>query len=37
MAAGLMKGFMSIEDIVNLIPEKKQGKRGSYKKRQTAE
>lgn len=37
MAAGLMKGFMSIEDIVNLLPEKKQGKRCSYKKAQTAE
>jgi hypothetical protein len=37
MAAGLMKGFMSIEDIVNLVPEKTQGKRGSYKKKVTAE
>jgi hypothetical protein len=37
MAAGMMKGFMSIEDIVNLVPENKQGKRGSYKKTQTAE
>lgn len=37
MAAGLRKGFMSIEDIVNLVPEKKQGKRGSYKKTQTTE
>ncbi len=37
MAAGLMKGFMSIEDIVKLVPEKTQGKRGSYKKNVTAE
>jgi len=37
MAAGLMKGFMSIEDIVNLVPEPVQGKRGLYKKKQAAE
>jgi len=37
MAAGLMKGFMSIEDIVRLVPEPVQGKRGSYKKKSTAE
>jgi hypothetical protein len=34
MAAGLMKGFMSIEDIVKLVPEPKQGKRGTYKRNQ---
>lgn len=34
MAAGLMKGFMSIEDIVRLVPEKQSGKRGPYKKKQ---
>ena len=32
MAAGLTKLFMSIEDIVNLVPEPEQKKRGSYKK-----
>jgi len=37
MAAGLMKGFMSIEDIVKLVPEPVQGKRGQYKKKSTAE
>jgi hypothetical protein len=37
MEAGLMKGFMSIEDIVKLVPEPVQGKRGSYKKKVTAE
>jgi hypothetical protein len=37
MAAGITKRFMSIEDIVTLVPEKKQGKRGSYKKKITAE
>jgi len=37
MAAGLMKGFMSIEDIVNLVPEPFAQKRGSYKKKSTAE
>jgi hypothetical protein len=37
MAAGLMKGFMSIEDIVRLVPEKTQDKRGNYKKKVTAE
>jgi hypothetical protein len=35
MAAGLMKGFISIEDIVKLVPE--PGKRGSNKKAQVAE
>lgn len=37
MAAGLMKRFMTIEDIVRLVPEKPTGKRGPYKKKQTAE
>ena len=37
MAAGLMKGFMSIEDIVNLVPDPTVKKRGSYKKKVTAE
>ena len=37
MAAGLMKGFMSIEDIVRLVPEPVQGKRGQYKKKSTTE
>lgn len=37
MAAGLTKRFMSIEDIVRLVPEKPTGKRGPYKKKQTAE
>jgi hypothetical protein len=37
MAAGITKRFMNIEDIVNLVPEKTQGKRGSYKKKVTAE
>src|SRR5450432_1562978 len=37
MAAGLRKGFMTIEDIVKLVPEKKQEKRGSYKKKVPAE
>jgi len=37
MAACLRKGFMTIEDIVKLVPEPKQGKRGSYKKKLTAE
>jgi hypothetical protein len=37
MDAGLMKKFMSIEDIVNLVPERTQGKRGSYKRKVTAE
>jgi hypothetical protein len=32
MAAGLTKRFMSIEDIVRLVPEYKLKKRGSYKK-----
>jgi hypothetical protein len=34
MAAGLMKSFMSIEDIVNLVPEPESKKRGEYKKNQ---
>ncbi|HYF29761.1 MAG TPA: DDE-type integrase/transposase/recombinase [Chitinophagaceae bacterium] len=33
MAAGLTKRFMSIEDIVNLLPVEEPKKRGSYKKR----
>jgi hypothetical protein len=33
MAAGLMKGFISIEDIVKLVPEKSQGKRGHTKRK----
>jgi hypothetical protein len=37
MAAGFTKRFMSIEDIVKLVPEPIQGKRGSYKKKQAAE
>jgi len=37
MAAGLMKGFISIEDIVKLVPEPKQSKIGTYKKKVTAE
>jgi len=37
MAAGLMKGLMSIEDIVKLVPEPIQGKRGLYNKKSTAE
>jgi hypothetical protein len=37
MAAGLTKRFMSIEDIVKLVPEPVQGKRGQYKKKSTAE
>jgi len=37
MAAGLRKAFMNIEDIVKLVPEPKQGKRGSYKRKVTAE
>ena len=32
MAAGLTKRFMSIEDIVNLVPNIQSKKRGSYKK-----
>jgi hypothetical protein len=32
MAAGLTKRFMSIEDIVNLVPIEAPKKRGSYKK-----
>jgi hypothetical protein len=37
MAAGLMKGFMSIEDIVKLVPDPPVKKRGDYKKKSTAE
>ncbi len=37
MAAGLTKRFMSIEDIVRLIPEPIAQKRGSYKPRSTKE
>jgi hypothetical protein len=37
MQAGLMKRVMTVEDIARLIPEKVQGKRGSYKKKQAAE
>jgi hypothetical protein len=33
MQAGLTKRVMSIEDIVNLVPEAKATKRGSYKKK----
>jgi len=33
MAAELTKRFMSIEDIVNLVPEPTIKKRGSYKKK----
>lgn len=36
MQAGLMKRPMTLEDIAKLIPEKMQGKRGSYKKKLTA-
>jgi hypothetical protein len=31
MAAGLTKRFMTIEDIVNLVPEPIAKKRGKYK------
>lgn len=34
MAAGLTKGFMNIEDIVNLVPVEATKKRGSYKKKE---
>jgi hypothetical protein len=37
MQAGLMKRVMTVEDIAKLIPEKIQGKRGSYKKKSTTE
>lgn len=37
MAAGLTKKFMSIEDIVSLVPEPEAKKRGSHKKKGTAE
>lgn len=33
MAAGLTKGFMSIEDILLLVPGKQPSKRGTYKKK----
>lgn len=33
MAAKITKRFMSLEDIIRLVPEKKQGLRGTYKKR----
>jgi hypothetical protein len=33
MAAGLTKRFMSIEDIVGLVPKPQEKKRGYYKKR----
>jgi hypothetical protein len=36
MAAGLTKGFMSIEDIVNLVPVEAPMKRGAYKKKEGA-
>ena len=32
MATGLTKGFMSMEDIVNLVPVEAPKKRGAYKK-----
>ncbi len=35
MAAGITKRFMTLEDIVNLVPEEAPKKRGAYKKRQT--
>ena len=37
MAAGLTKSFMSIEDIVKLVPIEEQKKRGSYQRKLTAE
>jgi hypothetical protein len=37
MAAGLTKGFMSIGDIVNLVPDAAPKKRGSYKERTVKE
>jgi len=33
MAAGLTKRFISLEDVVNLVPEDASKKRGSYKKK----
>jgi IS1 family transposase len=36
MQAGLTKKPMTIEDVVNLVPEPIAGKRGSYKKRELA-
>lgn len=37
IAAGLIKNFMSIKDIVNLVPEPISKKRGNYKKSRAAE
>lgn len=37
MQAGLKKKPMTLEDIVNLVPEPELKKRGSYKKKETAE
>lgn len=34
MQAGLTKRVMTIEDIVNLVPDVSAKKRGSYKKKQ---
>ena len=34
MQAGLTKRVMSIEDIVNLVPESRARKRGPYKKKE---
>ncbi len=34
MAAGLSKRFMTIEDIVRLVPEPVSGKRRNYKKKE---
>jgi len=34
MAAGLTKRFMSVEDIVNLVPVAAPKKRGAYKKKE---
>jgi hypothetical protein len=33
MAAGLTKRFMSLEDVVRLVPEDEPKKRGFYKKK----
>ena len=35
--AGLSKRFMTIEDIIRLVPEPVAQKRGNYKKKETAE
>jgi hypothetical protein len=35
MAAGRTRQFMSLEDIVRLVPEDEPKKRGSYKKKGT--